>query len=787
MKKKYLFLGLALLLCGGSAWAQTDAPTTKDIASFDQLSAAINGINNAANLKTEIAQLEQRIITYEDNLNATTQYVTTIKKTSDVHNALASYYSTINTPSGQTITDETEISYALGIFTEDVYNEETWEMETVKTYTLYITIPNVSNKITSATNSEKKIQTWKTVKAKDVYTIKYGNDINKKKELAFWDATKQVYPDKVVIVYAQKNTGSNIIFDTPVDISDKSTQKRFAMFTPDLLLMCVNRSETLLANNNDYTTTEEVPQTDANGDPIETTDYKNKKQILKNAQKELDEKKATLGDFASITTLNITNDITVPVINALATQTWPAGYTIKGNYHTVSGTDTGNNPLFNANNGTIYNLVAVNGRIAKTNNGNVDNCIVKTAEGYRVYSENAYTNAGADIKDAVYQKRDIFGYDLTNLKVGQVNDNNKLYKASYASAANKTKQLFYVNIDNASQIIDGNNLVNYPTENAFIYVEDNNVPAIETENVVANGVCKNAVIVDGLKQVGEKMVNTAEFYIPTDFKVENLKYARNLKTDVATVCMPFAFTEDVKAQINNKLTNGNEVYYYSLREINQSTQTIWFGYKSNINANEPAVLAFTKDCVPGNIFDGLTNLEFKSTEGATLGLAATNDVNDTKKRFRGNYKANQTTDDLAETAAAYEPGVGAGIFGFNNGQLVEMNKDKGRMHQFRSFVVFQTDLTRPNEISAFRVGFMDEEGNEVTHIKNVNTDRNENSEFKVSGSNGSIEISAEKACDVKVYTTGGALVKAVRVEAGQTSLPVNAGMYIVNKNKVVVK
>ena len=303
------------------------------------------------------------------------------------------------------------------------------------------------------------------------------------------------------------------------------------MFTPDLLLMCVNRSETLLANNNDYTTTEEVPQTDANGDPIETTDYKNKKQILKNAQKELDEKKATLGDFASITTLNITNDITVPVINALATQTWPAGYTIEGNYHTVSGTDTGNNPLFNANNGTIYNLVAVNGRIAKTNNGNVDNCIVKTAEGYRVYSENAYTNAGADIKDAVYQKRDIFGYDLTNLKVGQVNDNNKLYKASYASAANKTKQLFYVNIDNASQIIDGNNLVNYPTENAFIYVEDNNVPAIETENVVANGVCKNAVIVDGLKQVGEKMVNTAEFYIPTDFKVENLKYARNLKTD----------------------------------------------------------------------------------------------------------------------------------------------------------------------------------------------------------------------------------------------------------------
>ena len=781
MKKKYLFLGLSLLLCGGSAWAQT---TTKDIASFNELSAAITGINNAANLKTEIAQLEQDVKTYENNLKAATQYVTAIEKISNVHNAISSYYATISTPAGQTITDATEISYALGIASEKVW--ENWTETTKKTYTLYITIPSVSSEISHKVNTSKNITKWNNIKASDVYGYVSNGTIDELKKLAFWDETTQVYPDKVVIVYAQKNTGNNIIFDTPVDISGNSTQNRFAMFTPNLLYVCFNRSETLFANNSNYSATEEVIQTDGDGNPIETTDYKNKKLILENAQKELDKKKAELGDYASITTLNITNDITVPENNALATQTWPAGYTIEGNYHTVSGTDTGNKPLFNANNGAIYNWVSVDGRIAKTNSGTVDNCIVKTVEGYRVYTENAYTNAGADIKDAVYQKRDIFGYDFTTQKVGEVSESNKLYKASYASAANKTKQSFYVNIKE-SNITDGNDLTSYPTENAFIYVEDNNVPEITTENVVANGVCKNAKIVDGLKQVGDKKVNTAEFYIPTDFKVENLSYARNLTTDVATVCMPFAFTDDVKEQINNKLADGNEVYYYSLREVNQSTQTIWFGYKSSINANDPAVLAFTKNCVPGQIFNGLTNLEFKSTEGATLGLAATNDAIDTKKRFRGNYKANQTTDDLAETATAYEPGVGAGIFGFNNGQLVEMNKEKGRMHQFRSFVVFKTDLTRPNEISAFRVGFMDEEGNEVTHIKNVSTDRNENSEFKVSGSNGAIEISTDKACDVNVYTTGGALVKAVRVEAGQTSLPVNAGMYIVNKNKVVVK
>lgn len=148
------------------------------------------------------------------------------------------------------------------------------------------------------------------------------------------------------------------------------------------------------------------------------------------------------------------------------------------------------------------------------------------------------------------------------------------------------------------------------------------------------------------------------------------------------------------------------------------------------------------------IFNGLTNVNFVSTEGADLALTATDDVDDQAKRFRGNYKPGQTTDNVTLAAG----NMGSYVYSFKDGGLVKLNEN-ARINQFRSFVIYSSDLTKENQEANLRARFMDEEGNEVTHIENVNTDRNENSGFKVSGSNGAIEISAEKACDVKVYTT----------------------------------
>lgn len=339
MKKKYLFLGLSLLLCGGSAWAQT---TSKDIASFEALTEAINGINNAANLKTEIAQLELDVKTYENNLKAATQYVTVNEKVSHVHNAINSYVSTV--VSKNNIENTTEISYALGTDTSKEFDPITGNDVETTVHTLYISIPTVSSGVSLEINTTKGITEWKTVQAANVYRIKYSGSADEKRSLVFYYDSKVAYPTQLVFVFRKKNTGE-IMFANPVDISSVKTPS--SIFHDALLNVCFSSSSTLFTVNNDYSATEEVIQTDADGKPIETLDYQNKKKILDEATSLLNNKKAELGDFASITTLNITNDITVTTPNALATQTWPAGYTIEGNYHTVSGTDTGNNPLFN--------------------------------------------------------------------------------------------------------------------------------------------------------------------------------------------------------------------------------------------------------------------------------------------------------------------------------------------------------------------------------------------------------------------------------------------------------
>ena len=118
--------------------------------------------------------------------------------------------------------------------------------------------------------------------------------------------------------------------------------------------------------------------------------------------------------------------------------------------------------------------------------------------------------------------------------------------------------------------------------------------------------------------------------------------------------------------------------------------------------------------------------------------------------------------------------------------MVDGQRVGSKLHQFRSYVRHKEDLTAGTTPKSFRVCLLDENGNEVTGIGSVESDKGA-SGFKAMGGNGVIEISADKACEVKVYTASGSLVKAMRVEAGNTTLPFSAGMYIVNQTKVVVK
>lgn len=744
MKKKYLFLGLSLLLCGGSAWAQT---TPGAISSYEDLKQAVANIENVATLETQLTSLTTQIESW--NLKKPLQYTyETVEEGNNVYQAINAY-TTVHKAYLANPTEYNENNYTNECQAEISYRTVTIEdfIEGTTFNTLYISTPAVSN--------NDKLNEWKTFKVGDAIKALQSNNAQ---ETNKYKIITSGTINALIFVYNPVDTEGNYI----TNILSETATKDMAG-TNFLSRTTVAKLETGIQDN-----ALRIKKTIQKVNP-EYTDWETEYNRLTNLKTQTE---TSLKEASSVKTYTITKDITV-TDKDLNEKTWPATYTLNGDCYHIS-LNNQSDALFAANAGTIKNLISTDGSIAVRNTGDgyVDNCIFKATDGtYRVYTDNARTEFN-NIETAIYSKRNSFGYDLTNSIATKVTDTNKLYAASYASAANKTKQSFYVNINENN--ITGYTSTKYPTNNAFIYVEDEVPVTITTENVVANGVCQNAKIVEGKDE--------PEFYIPTNFTAANLNYDRDLKTDVVSVCLPFALTDDIKNTINEKLKkdgSNNEMYYYNYKRVNKTTKTVWFGRLSNIDANTPGVLAFTTKCIPGKIFNGLTNVNFVSTEGADLALTATDDVDDQAKRFRGNYKPYQQVANVVQAAG----NIGSDVYSFKDNILVKLNEN-ARINQFRSFIVYTMDLTQEANL---RVRFMDEEGNEVTHIENVSTDRNENSGFKVSGSNGAIEISAEKACDVKVYTTGGALVKAVRVEAGQTSLPVNAGMYIVNKNKVVVK
>lgn len=772
MKKNYL-LGFGLFLlaffCGKSANAQSESTTTtKDIANYSALVDAVRGVSDAAASKENIAALKGEMDRLKNIADAVpNKYVTSTQKVSDVHNALAKYYNVIALPKGQAnVTDATTITYALGVKTT-VYEDEDFNEHEDKTYTLYVSIAEASNLIDRTENELNGITEWKTAVAKDAYAAEYGGSADVKKGFAFYDGTKRVIPSKLVIVYREKNTGS-VMYANPLDISSSiTTATKASMYTPDLLLQCVSRSETLLSTYNNYSSTQEVVEMD--GDEKKKTDaYAEADAAYVKAKADYDKAVTESGEYTNIKVLNITTDIAVEGTD-LSTYTLPADITLNGNNHYITGINS--TSLLAENKGNIENIIAVDGSIAGKNTGYANKVIVKAINGkMRVYFE----NAGADYDDIpslVKANSGVYGYDLTNNKIELVSDENCLYTATYYTANNKEGKTFDVNI-NGTEITDGKNLTDYSTDNnQFIYINDARIAegTIEQQNVVVNGVCSTAKIVEG--------ADKADFYIPADFTAKKLDYDRDIRSDVASICLPFALGQDF-------LTNndGSGVHFYGYKGVDMDTKTVWFSQKTVAEANKPCVLAFNEGAKPGKIFNGLENVKFESTVGQDLALSPTDQsLGENGKRFRGNYRAGQFSGDLAQTAG----NLGSDVYGFKDGKLVLFN-EKARVNQFRSFVIYSVDITR-SAGAMLQAGFLDEDGNEVTAVESVNADRNDNGGLKAVGGNGVIEINADKACNVKVYTAGGTFVKSLNVEAGNTSLPVNAGIYIVNKNKVVVK
>lgn len=477
--------------------------------------------------------------------------------------------------------------------------------------------------------------------------------------------------------------------------------------------------------------------------------------------------------------------------------------------------------LFGTNNGSISNVVATGGNLATTNaanitdvtitggkvvgtnngnieNANVSNGVIATNNGSNSHitnsiesSNNVYKVYGSDASFATVKAADASTYyniynnktlrDEFGVAVGtgivSKGSNNKLYEVKMYHAGNKTGETRLANI-NGNGKPEIRRTWGTTGVGEFYYISDADAGSV-FDGITGDNIEKNVVYThDGSNwecKVAEVSNGANSIYIPRAFTAATVKYDRNFNVsaqNASTICLPFAVSASV---VESALgTNGHLLQF---NKIDENGQTYWFKYVTGgIEANQPYVLLFGQD-VDSKFFDGLSNVEF----------AATGEGQDLKALSQSSVAAGASLYGTFEkrTASELEDGAKHSIYGFQNGLFVRMT-DKVNFNPTRAYVRNDkwTPLNTPNAAKAYKLGILDENGNEVTGINSVEDAADE---FTVNGGNGAISINADKAQNVKVYTVGGALVKSVDVEAGATSLPVSAGMYIVNGNKVVVK
>lgn len=763
MKKKFLLLGLSLLICGGSVFAGESDDSKTVINDYEGLKTALKKVESFSKLEDEIAELNKQI-----NLlgNKPDQWVTktiTVKDTNDLYKGITAYFNGIRAK--EESNDTTRISFYMdkkNVQIGEKYDPEEDDVVPVygDVYYLYVTVPS----FISEANKLIPNATWKTLSVKTAISgsKEKGEDRNAAKFVKNTETPQK--PDKIIFVYKKETTEGNF------DIVQKSKTPNSAYYYA--------YSSLFLDDLEEYIDFNDMYTNDTKTINVENPNYTSWMEDYNEYSGQIKEKRALLEEKDTYKTWTITGPITI-TDNITSQKTWPAGFYLDGGFNKVEGNAT--RPLFLTNAGYISNLISDEGRIATEMEGagSVNHCIVKIdgKNEYYLYDDMGNRTTYTSIVDAVYQMRDSYGYDLLNEKAGKVTPATKLYQAKYTdtTTGDKNEKSFKMNLapqlDNNGEIVgyDVKCKENYSLDNRFIFVENEAPGLVLTGNVVANGVCDNATIVEG--------ENKPEFYISEGFTANKLNYTRSISTDLASVCLPFSITTDIQAIINEKLGSDIQVYYYNFSKVDPNKNSMYFTVFSrdeataDIPANTPIIMAFTAKPSNAILFDGLTNVSF----GATNGLGTISGP----ENFFGNYKPKQT----AALLIGQHRNAGNTAYGFQNGDIVEIANSK--LNQFRSYILYDKENLSSNA-PKYSITLLDEDGNVVNGIESVKTYNNGDG-FKAVGGDNVIEINADEACDVKIYTVSGALVKTVRVEAGSTTLPVNAGMYIVNKNKVVVK
>ena len=484
-----------------------------------------------------------------------------------------------------------------------------------------------------------------------------------------------------------------------------------------------------------------------------------------------------------------------------------AGYTFDGAGKAITGMEGRTKALFGTNNGTISNVVLYGGcTLVGDNEGKISNVTVDAGQNgtvatttvaggvknsianpsgtlYNVYASDGTTASVDGSKVATYPNiynnatlRNEFSVNVSNGIVSKGSD-YKLYEVKAYSAKLKEGQKRIVNI-NANGVIatNGNDPWSSDLNGAFYYVTDADAAEflkdVEVSNAhpnvvyTTNGIdwyCKNATVYN----------DGTPIYIHEAFEAENVSYDRTFNVGAegaSTICLPFAVSE---SELGNILGTNGKLLQFNKVEENGDNRTYWFKYVSGgMEANQPYILKFG-EAVTGQIFN-LENVKFNATGSANL-ASLEQSTEGVGASLCGTF--------MKQTASELEGGRYS-IYGFQNGEFVRMT-NQVVFNPTRAYVRREGFIpSTSSSAKSYKLGILDENDNEVTAI---NTVEKAAGAFAVKGGNGVITVNSDKAQNVKVYTAGGALVKNVAVSAGEVSIPVAAGLYIVNGSKVVVK
>ena len=296
-------------------------------------------------------------------------------------------------------------------------------------------------------------------------------------------------------------------------------------------------------------------------------------------------------------------------------------------------------------------------------------------------------------------------------------------------------------------------------------------------NVVVGNTCENLVIYD-----------KKNFFAPYAFKVTGtVTYSGRsfTKGQFATIVMPFSTTATSKIVVNGSeysmTSKGTEVpfriaYVYDYT----SDKIVKFQYTGAFTANMPYILnaneAFTGFEVSGGVNVEATPCYTGNVKPSVINSSNSLDRSDaTGCTFAGTYVSGQTMDSY----------TGGAIYGFaTNGDFVKAGK-VAVLPPFRG-MFFLSDSEFSSAKPTFRIfeDAMEEDTEFNAETTGIDSAKGE-SQLAVVAEAGKLTVSAADA-NVRIASVSGAVVYSGKVN-GSKSFDLNAGVYVVNGKKYIVK